>query len=98
MRFFLTISLIHLSLNLKAQVFNNAYNNYSHVFYMPVTSEYIFNYDIFGDIVFRNDNSLYCFGASTLASTYWGNEDLVYNFVTKINQFGDTIATKEFLI
>lgn len=82
----------------KAQVYNNTFNNYGHIFLNPSSGVSSYNYDSFGDISFYDDNFI-CAGASTVADTYWGGDTaLTYNYIIKLNNNGDTIKTKDFLV
>lgn len=88
---------LHLSLGLEAQVFNNAYNNYNHIFTTFTVGEDLYNYDGFGD-VFIDDTVIYCYGWSTIPQTFLDTQKLAYTYFIKLNSFGDTLKTKEFLL
>ncbi|MFT4969483.1 MAG: hypothetical protein ACI9O4_001230 [Chitinophagales bacterium] len=90
--------MIFLSLGffIKAQVFNNAYNNFENIYYRTSTDEYIYNYDVFFDFITIN-RSTYCVGVSTIPETYFDTTKLSYTYFVKLDKNGDTIKTKKIL-
>jgi hypothetical protein len=81
---------------MKAQVYNNVYNNYDHIYYRTSTNEYLYNYDVFADFI-SIDNSTYCVGVSTIPETYFDTTKLSYTYFVKLNQNGDTTQTNKTL-
>jgi hypothetical protein len=87
--------LLFLNLNLEAQVFNNVYNNFMHIYNHPTNGFSQYNREAFYNHIFI-DTELILFGSTE--DPTWNDTTLTNTFVVKVNQLGDTIYQKEIAI